>query len=148
MLASGRKRASVDSWRRCAWVIVASACIAALGLIFEVDGAVSVKTGARRFRRRQHRGGNDERGRRAPNVSHVALLVAGSTRSFVLPSGHGGMKRFLIDELERGSCVKVHTVMDLAVNGRVKPERSGRGVFQRSSLTCCDKRSMSLILKF
>ena len=52
MLASGRKRASVDSWRRCAWVIVASACIAALGLIFEVDGAVSVKTGARRFRRR------------------------------------------------------------------------------------------------
>ncbi len=117
VLASGRKRASVDSWRRCAWVIVASACIAALGLIFEVDGAVSAKTGARRFSRRQHRGGNDEaRSPCAGNVSHVALLVAGSTRSFVLPSGHGGMKRFLIDELERGSCVKVHTVMDLAVN--------------------------------
>ena len=122
MLASGRKRASVDSWRRCAWVIVASACIAALGLIFEVDGAVSVKTGARRFSRRQHRGGNDEaRSPCAGNVSHVALLVAGSTRSFVLPSGHGGMKRFLIDELERGSSVKVHTVMDLEVNDATGP---------------------------
>ena len=73
MLASGRKRASVDSWRRCAWVIVASACIAALGLIFEVDGAVSAKTGARRFSRRQHRGGTTKRGRRAPGTFHTWL---------------------------------------------------------------------------
>ena len=73
VLASGRKRASVDSWRRCAWVIVASACIAALGLIFEVDGAVSVKTGRDGLVVANTVAGTTKRGRRAPGTFHTWL---------------------------------------------------------------------------
>lgn len=114
ILASGRARASADAWRRIVWVIVVSAFIVMMGLMLCANGAPELKRGPRR--RQHHHREDQERLQCTGNVSHVALLIAGSTRSFVLPSVHQGLKRFLIDELERGSCVKVHTVMDLAVN--------------------------------
>jgi len=49
------------------------------------------------------------------NAGNIALLIGGSTRSFVLPMVHNNLKKYVIDELEKRGA-KVYPFMEISTN--------------------------------